>query len=275
MATTKSQKKWRKQTNLKKIELYLSPIVIDSIDTAVKAGGYRGRAEFIATLIKEEPKPMNNVMVLNDVTMSSREIAEICEKRHANVIRDIDKAIVSDISTNSDMSRLFTNTNYMDEKGESRREVMCTKKGTLLLVTGYSIEHRMRLIDRWMELEEAKKPKTTAELLVVQAQLLVEHERRVAALEVEQKIIAERQRITEGKIEDFASGAEHFSITAYNKLYRHYSISNNEANSAGRTLTGIANNNGIELGRAPHPVWGTVNTYPKAMLDAFYKDEYH
>lgn len=94
-------------------------------------------------------------------------------------------------------------------------------------------------------------------------------------MQVEQAQLVERQRITEGKIEDFANGAEHFSITAYNKLFRNKQISHSDANRDGRQLSKIARDNGFELGKAPHPVFGSVHTYPKAMCDAFYRGEYH
>ena len=62
---------------------------------------------------------------------------------------------------------------------------------------------------------------------------------------------------------------------AYNKLFRNNQISHPEANKDGRNLSKIARDNGIQLGKAPHPTFGTVHTYPKAMMDSFYRGEYH
>ena len=208
------------------------------------------------------------------LTLSSREIATLCEKRHDHVLRDIDAILTSSENNGLEPPSLgahYTSTTYSSVQGKELREYLCTKKGTLLLVTGYSVEHRLRLINRWEQLEEAAQPKTAGEVLLQMAQAYLEHERRFAALEAEQKVLAERQRITEGKIEDFANGAEHYSITAYHKLFRGESISHSEANKLGRELTRMAKNQGIALGVAPHPIWGTVNTYPKAMMDAWYE----
>lgn len=62
--------------------------------------------------------------------LDSRQIAEMVEKRHANLIRDIDK-YVSDISTNSKLSSLdfFIPSTYTDKKGEVRKCYLLTKQG--------------------------------------------------------------------------------------------------------------------------------------------------
>ena len=113
-----------------------------------------------------------------------------------------------------------------------------------------------------------------AELLVRQAQMILTVEKEQKRQSEELKLLTERQRITEVKIEDFANGAEHFSITAYNKLFLKNQISHSEANKDGRQLSKIARDSGIKLGTAPHPTFGTVHTYPKAMMDSFYRGEY-
>ena len=113
-----------------------------------------------------------------------------------------------------------------------------------------------------------------AELLVRQSQMLLSVEKEQRRQAEEMKLLTDRQRITEVKIEDFANGAEHFSITAYNKLFRKNQISHSEANKDGRQLSKIARDSGIKLGTAPHPTFGTVHTYPKAMMDSFYRGEY-
>lgn len=114
-----------------------------------------------------------------------------------------------------------------------------------------------------------------AELLVRQAQMLLTVEKEQKRQAEELKLLTERQRITEVKIEDFANGAEHFSITAYNKLFRNNQISHSEANKDGRQLSKIARDSGVQLGKAPHPTFGTVHAYPKALMDSFYRGEYH
>ncbi|WP_418024973.1 phage antirepressor KilAC domain-containing protein (plasmid) [Paracoccus sp. TD-10] len=82
------------------------------------------------------------------LTMSSREIAELCEKRHPDVRRDI-KAMMSGLG--DDVSR-FAHT-YQDAAGRQQEEYCLPKDLTLTLVAGYNVVLRKRIIDRWLELE--------------------------------------------------------------------------------------------------------------------------
>ncbi len=88
--------------------------------------------------------------------MSSREIAELCDKRHPDVRRDI-KAMVEELE--DDVSR-FAHI-YTDTAGRQQEEYNLPKDLTLTLVAGYSVKLRKRIIDRWMELEDAA-PKPAA-----------------------------------------------------------------------------------------------------------------
>lgn len=92
----------------------------------------------------------SNVINLKDkeLTMSSREIAELCEKRHDHVLRDIRRQF-KEIG-NAPKSGVVK---YKDAKGEMRDEYLLTKRDTLILISGYNIELRARIIDRWQELE--------------------------------------------------------------------------------------------------------------------------
>lgn len=96
---------------------------------------------------------MNEIVNVNEVqTMSSREIAELTGKAHKNVLRDID-AIGSNLSQSS------KSVTYKGYNNQTQREWLLTKRDTLLVVSGYSVELRARIIDRWQELEEqVRKP---------------------------------------------------------------------------------------------------------------------
>ena len=72
-----------------------------------------------------------NLIVKNDVVYAdSREVAEIVDKRHADLCRDIERYI-NTISTNAKLRSLdfFTESSYIDKKGESRKCYLLTKKG--------------------------------------------------------------------------------------------------------------------------------------------------
>ena len=81
-------------------------------------------------------------------TMSSREIADLCNKRHDNVMADI-KKMLSDLDLHAPD---FSGT-YKTGRGNEYECFNLPKRETLILVSGYKLELRARIIDRWQELE--------------------------------------------------------------------------------------------------------------------------
>ena len=84
----------------------------------------------------------------NTQKMTSKEIAELTGKQHADVMRDIRK-LQEQIGNES----IFALVDYKDAKGESRPMYSLDKKQTLLLVSGYNALLRLKIINRWEELE--------------------------------------------------------------------------------------------------------------------------
>ena len=85
--------------------------------------------------------------------MSTREIAELTGKRHDHVMRDI-KVMLDDLGINGPK---FGGV-YIDAKGETRPCFFLPKRETMILVSGYSVALRARIVDRWMELVELSPP---------------------------------------------------------------------------------------------------------------------
>ena len=82
--------------------------------------------------------------------MSSREIADICEARHNDVVVTIERLFENGVLRES---RKTTRT-YRPVRGGRPTEVYdLTKRDTLVVVSGYNDEVRAKIIDRWMELE--------------------------------------------------------------------------------------------------------------------------
>ncbi|WP_246748778.1 Rha family transcriptional regulator [Rhizobium setariae] len=81
--------------------------------------------------------------------MSSREIAELTGKRHDNVRADIEKVA-------SELSLTFQEKVEAPTGGRPSKVYFLPKRETLILCSGYSVELRARIIDRWMELEAAQ-----------------------------------------------------------------------------------------------------------------------
>lgn len=82
------------------------------------------------------------------LTMTSREIADLVEKRHDHVIRDIENMLAGLGST----SPQFWG-HLPDAYNRNQRAAFLPKRETLILVSGYSVAIRAKIIDRWQELE--------------------------------------------------------------------------------------------------------------------------
>ena len=129
---------------------------------------------------------------MNAATMSSREIAELCEKDHKVVIRDVRSMLIA-LYGDEHVERIIpeqyrnrhsefirenagqllnaiagdgTNRFHEDNRGfrwerDARGYVThfdLDKQHALTLVAGYNVKLRKRIIDRWQELEAAQRP---------------------------------------------------------------------------------------------------------------------
>ncbi|WP_375672150.1 MULTISPECIES: Rha family transcriptional regulator [unclassified Bartonella] len=84
-------------------------------------------------------------------TMSSREIAELCGKQHAHIMRDI-RQMLGELYPEGGQSK-FGST-YLDKQGKPQNCYNLPKRECLILVSGYSTALRAKIIDRWQELEQ-------------------------------------------------------------------------------------------------------------------------
>ena len=116
---------------------------------------------------------------------SSRDIAEHFEKEHRNVLRDIDD-LRKDVLN---FEQMFFSVEIPDSYGRPQRAYLMNRDGFSLLVMGFTgksaLEWKLKYIDAFNRMEaQIKKPQLSpAEQLLAQAQLMVEQERRLKALE--------------------------------------------------------------------------------------------
>ena len=128
-----------------------------------------------------------NIQVLeanNVLTMSSLEIAELTGKRHDNVVRDI-KAMFEQLG-DSDGFLKSEHTYTHPQNGQKYKCYNLPKRETLILVSGYSVTMRARIIDRWQELEEKQTP-ATPKTYIEALEKLLESEKEKLVLKEELK----------------------------------------------------------------------------------------
>ena len=91
----------------------------------------------------------------SQATMSSREIAALCNKLHKNVTTDIEKML-----TEVGIDGLKFQRIYKDKLNRDQREFLLPRRECDLVISGYSVKYRLAIIDRWHELE-ALTPKVS------------------------------------------------------------------------------------------------------------------
>ena len=89
----------------------------------------------------------------NQLTMSSREIAELVEARHNDVVATVERLFGKGLLRSSRKTR-------RESTGGRPVDVYdLIERDTHLVIAGYSDEHRARVVDRWQELEvKASRP---------------------------------------------------------------------------------------------------------------------
>lgn len=91
-----------------------------------------------------------------DKTMSSREIAELTDKEHKNVCRDI-QHVLETLSGTKEIDRLkFEPISYRDSYGREQPMYLLDFEATMLVISGYDTRLRAKIIHRWHELEAEK-----------------------------------------------------------------------------------------------------------------------
>mgnify|MGYP003634292655 FL=1 len=91
------------------------------------------------------------IMQINEETMGSREIAELCGKEHRHVLRDIEN--LNDTYVEMSLPKVGQ-CSYRADNGRQYKEYLLTQDHCIDLITGYSREIRIRINRRWKELEQ-------------------------------------------------------------------------------------------------------------------------
>lgn len=94
---------------------------------------------------------------MNNYTLNSREVAEMVDKKHTDLLRDIRRYVGQLAESNIALGDFFAESNYLDTNGQSRPCYLVTKKGCEFIahkLTGQKgTEFTARYINRFHEME--------------------------------------------------------------------------------------------------------------------------
>ena len=188
-------------------------------------------------------------------TLDSREVAEMVEKKHYNLIRDI-KGYVDELTElKIEFSDFFRESTYKDSTGRTLPRYDITKKGCEFIahkLTGIKgTKFTALYINRFHDMEEQLKPKSSAEMLLMYAQQFYEQEQRLQSVEHNIKQL-------EAKI--ITHDENYYTIAGYASL-RGIKVDVNRANMYGRKASKLSKEYEYDVTKTQDPRFGTVNMY--------------
>lgn len=201
-------------------------------------------------------------MQLTTVTqMTSLEVAEVTGKQHSHIMRDIrdeiEKLELQRISTES----IFGLSEYQDKTGRTLPMYVLTREGVLQLAARYDAVVRFKLIEK---VSQPAKVLSPVQQLLAQAQILVEMDSRVGAVEQGVRRLEHncRRTITSNQL----------TVIAYANMK---GIRPDEYNSSvvGRKATKLCKERNILVGKVVDSRYGLINTYPEEILDEIFLSE--
>ncbi|MGL5358644.1 MAG: Rha family transcriptional regulator [Shewanella sp.] len=129
---------------------------------------------------------MNQLIAMNaEITMGTREIAEMLVKRHTDIMRSAERLWDAGVIGGSTP---LAHTPYVHEQnGQTYNEYRLNKRDCLILVAQNCPEFTAAIVDRWQELESKVKPQipqTYAAALLEAGRLAMELEHKEAQLAI-------------------------------------------------------------------------------------------
>ena len=169
--------------------------------------------------------------------------------------------------------------NSIPTLGGNQEMAMVNESGLLNLVLG-SRKPEARQFRRWITHEVipairktgmySVKPMSQLEIVKYSIDKLLEQERKIYEIQEEQTNLSVEQAALHDKVDDLetkfesklnpTAGMDWYAITGYISLKK-YRVSPKDYSSLGKLATKLSRERGYEIGSAPHPVYGRVNTY--------------
>ena len=198
-------------------------------------------------------------MQLATVTqMTSLEVAEITGKEHKSILRDIRDEIEKLESQRIFTEHIFVPSEYQDRTGRTLPMYILTREGVLQLAARYDAVVRFKLIEK---VSQPAKVLSPVQQLLAQAQILVEMDSRVGAVEQGVRRLEHncRRTITSNQL----------TVIAYANMK---GIRPDEYNSSvvGRKATKLCKERNVLVGKVVDSRYGLINTYPEEILDEIF-----
>lgn len=201
-------------------------------------------------------------MQLTTVTqMTSLEVAEITGKEHKSVLRDIRDEIEKLTSQGIFTEHIFVPSEYQDRTGRTLPVYILTREGVLQLAARYDAVVRFKLIEK---VSQPAKVLSPVQQLLAQAQMLVEMDSRVGAVEQGVRRLEHNCRRT--------ITSHQLTVIAYANMK---GIRPEDYNSSvvGRKATKLCKERNILVGKVVDSRYGLINTYPEEILDEIFLSE--
>ena len=200
--------------------------------------------------------------------LSSREVAEMVEKNHADLMRDIRRYIEYLGESKIALAEYFKESTYSDAQGKTRECYLISKKGCEF------IAHKMtgqkgaiftaKYIERFHEMQTAlEQPKSQLEILQMAVNQMVEQERRISSVE---------NRIEQIEAKSLTSPVDYYTISGFAAI-RKQKIDTSRANLLGRRASALSKQYDYPIGKVPDAKYGSVNSYHVDILNMIMQGE--
>ena len=205
-----------------------------------------------------------NARELHEVLESKQDFSTWIKKRldEVDAVENVDFIVFHKKMENSDGGR--PQIEYILSTDIAKEIAMLERNEVGKKVRRYFIEfekmHKQKVI-----------PLTQAEILAQSAALLVEQERRTAALEAETEAIRKNQLKIANCVNRLTNSNENLTVIAYGILNK-VRLDKNKASSLGRKASKLSRERNLTIGRWRDPHWGEVGLYDISVLEQVFKD---
>jgi len=209
---------------------------------------------------------MKDLVVINkdnQLTTTSRKVAEVFGKQHDDVLKSIKKIECSD------KFRLgnFAASSYINKQNKAQPMYELTRDGLTFLCMGYTGKKAAKFkevyiaefnrMEQHIKDQQQAKPMNELEILISVAQKLNDTNKKQAELE---------ERLHKVECKQITSEVDEYSIKGYASM-KSLNVDVKTASRLGRIASAMCRDRGIEIGKTKDTRYGHVNVYHEAILD--------